>query len=882
MTLELRQYQKRSLESLGSYFDEATELGAKRAFVVQTDRPYRSVPQLSDLPYVCLRVPTGGGKTIMAAHAVGMATNKWVHRDRVVCLWLVPSNAIRQQTLLRLKRLGDPYRDALQSGFNGHVSVVDLSEALYVQRSTLDAETVVIVATLAALRITDTEGRKIYEAAGALAGHFDALSPELRGLLECREDGTPIESLANVLRLRRPVVIMDEAHNARTQLAFDSLARFSPSCIVEFTATPATKHDPESGSFASNVLTHVSAAELKAEEMIKLPVKLWTDHSWTETVTNALAKQRELEEVAVAEQALTGERIRPIVLFQAQTRREGERAITAEVLKQALVDDHRVPQQNIAIETGTTRELEDVDLSDPGCPIRYVITVQALREGWDCPTAYILCSIGEQASPRAVEQLLGRVLRLPQARRKRHEALNVAYAYVVSGTFASAAGGLRDALVEAGFEKLETATMVEDGSESASSLFSASPSNPVAGTIGELPNEDLFASLALEVRTAILLDGATHTLQLTAPLSVESAEQLATCYTMEVSRAYVRELARESRGEDSGVGPIRPYSSLATDRMLTIPLLAVRTPDGELELFEESQFLDTPWRVADCDSDLTDMDFSLNVRGGQSGALDITAAGRLEISFQDTVANQLSLLEGEPGWTVASLAVWLDAHIPHSDLPQSDVRLFIHKSLESLAERGGVTVLQLAREKYRLRKSLESKIASYRVAQRRVSYQRALFEGGAGTIEVSEALSQSINNPSLYSPNWLYEGPFRFQRHLFRIIGELPESGEEHDCAIHLDQNNRVEYWLRNISNRPDQSFWLQTATDRFYPDFVGRLKDGRVFAVEYKGEHLWTNDDSREKRAVGNLWAAASGGRCIFVMPKGRNFGEIEVAFQD
>ena len=550
-------------------------------------------------------------------------------------------------------------------------------------------------------------------------------------------------------------------------------------------------------------------------------------------------------------------------------------------MKQALIDDHHVPAQNIAIETGTTRELEGVDLSDPGCPIRYVITVQALREGWDCPTAYILCSIGEQASARAVEQLLGRVLRMPQARRKRHEALNVAYAYVVSNNFASAAGGLRDALVEAGFEKLETATMVEDGSASQSFLFSATPSNPVAGAIGELPNEALFASLASEVRTAIHVDGTTHTLQLTSPFSVESAEQLAACYTMEVSRAFVRELARESRGQGSGVGLTTSYSSVSTERTLTIPLLAVRTPDGDLELFEESQFLDTPWRVADCDSDLTDVDFSLHVGGGQSGSLDITAAGRLEISFQDTVANQLSLLEGEPGWTIASLAVWLDAHIPHPDLPQSDVRLFIHKSLESLAERGGVTVLQLAREKYRLRKAIESKIASYRAGQRRASYQRALFEGGAGTIEVSEALSQNIDDPSRYSPNWLYEGPFRFHKHLFRIIGELPDSGEEHDCAIHIDQDNRVEYWLRNIANRADESFWLQTATDRFYPDFVGRLTDGRIFAVEYKGEHLWTNDDSREKRAVGDLWAAASGGRCIFVMPKGRNFGELDLAFQ-
>src|SRR5690606_3910046 len=128
--------------------------------------------------------------------------------------------------------------------------------------------------------------------------------------------GRPIESLANVLRLRRPVIIMDEAHTARTRLAFDTLARFAPACILEFTATPETRHAPEAGHFASNVLAHVSAAELKAEDMVKLPLRLWTRPAWSDAVTDAIAKQRELELEAAREEQLSGERIRPIVLFQ--------------------------------------------------------------------------------------------------------------------------------------------------------------------------------------------------------------------------------------------------------------------------------------------------------------------------------------------------------------------------------------------------------------------------------------------------------------------------------------------------------------------------------------------------------------------------------------
>ncbi|MDQ3226743.1 MAG: DEAD/DEAH box helicase family protein, partial [Chloroflexota bacterium] len=549
MAFRLRGYQERSLETLGDYLSTAASQGRegpKIAFISMTDRPYKMVPRLEQMPYVCIRIPTGGGKTIMAAHTVGIAAEKWLQRDRVVCLWLVPSTAILNQTLRHLRTPGDPYRDALLSRFDGPVTVMDLSEALYVQRAVLDGETVVIVATLAALRIADTQGRKIYEPAGALEHHFDANVPDLMGGLD-RKDGRPVPSLANVLYLRHPIVIVDEAHNARTQLSFETLTRFAPSCIVEFTATPSTRHAPEAGFFASNVLAHVSAAELKAEEMIKLPVRLRTRADWSDAVTDALAKQRELEAVAHIEARSTAEYIRPIVLFQAQPRRADGNSITAPVLKQALIDDHRVPAGQIAIETGDTRELEDVDLSDPACPIRFVITVQALREGWDCPSAYVLCSITEQASPRAVEQILGRVLRLPNAKRKQEAALNDAYAYVVSSSFSAAAKSLRDALVEAGFERLETAAMVQPLPDSQPSLFYPTRQSPISARVAERPRAAKLASLPTGIRDDVSFDESTMTLAVSAPMTPEAEEHLVECFTAPAVRAAVRRLSRESR-----------------------------------------------------------------------------------------------------------------------------------------------------------------------------------------------------------------------------------------------------------------------------------------------------------------------------------------------
>src|SRR5687768_15579411 len=146
--LEPRDYQKRSLEALEAYLRLCTAHGAKTAFVIQTERPYKSVPQLPALPYVCLRVPTGGGKTLMACHALGVAARDYLQSERAVCLWLVPSNAIRQQTLAALKDRRHPYRQAVEQRFSGQVTVLDLAEALYVQRGTLAGETTVIVSTL--------------------------------------------------------------------------------------------------------------------------------------------------------------------------------------------------------------------------------------------------------------------------------------------------------------------------------------------------------------------------------------------------------------------------------------------------------------------------------------------------------------------------------------------------------------------------------------------------------------------------------------------------------------------------------------------------------------------------------------------------------------
>jgi len=868
---QLRDYQERSLDVLEQYLSAVAKHGAQRAFVLTTNRPYQPAPSLPGLPYVCLRVPTGGGKTIMAAYAVGIAARAYLHTDRPTCLWLVPSNAIREQTLKALRDRGHPYRQALDARFAGDVRIMDLAEALYVQRATLEGDTTIIVSTLQALRRDDTEGLKVYEPAGALQHHFTGLAPELEAQLERREDGTLPYSLCNVLRLRRPLLLVDEAHNARTPLSFDTLARFSPSCIIEFTATPQTRHNPDRGDFASNVLHHVSAAELKAADMVKLPIKLQTHADWKEVIGAALAARRELEDAARAEELQTGEYIRPLVLFQAQARSQTRQTLTVDVVRQSLIADFKIPADEIAVATGQTRELDDVDLFDRRCKLRYIITVQALKEGWDCSFAYVLCSVADIQSSRAVEQLLGRVLRLPRASRKQQPELNHAYAFAASPQFVQAAQSLRDTLVDSlGFQRMEatdfvrpveTAPLWEPGT-----LFSQ-PS--VMVSTGLDPQ-----ALPQATRDTVRYEPATgQLLALRALTNHDQAALRSWCPTV-ADQLSVDRLADRSRGRtvlaDADAGQREPFR---------VPLLAIRV-GAQLELFEADHFLAAEWNLAQCDAGLSEAEFPSQRVAGAAGEIDVSVTGQVAMTrFVAQVQQQLQLLDVEPGWTVAALANWLDRQIPHHDITQPVSSLFMHNVITGLLESRGLTAQQLARHKFRLAKAVEAKIAAHRQDHAKRAFQTILFEGGA-PIEVSPDLCFAYGEER-YAPNWYYEGGFRFQKHYFRTIGELQSDGEEHDCAAFIDSLPLVKHWVRNLERRQDGSFWLQTSTDKFYPDFVAQLKDGRILVVEYKGADRWSNDDSREKRAVGELWADRSSGKCIFVMPKGPDSQAITAAIQ-
>jgi len=874
-----KDYQNKTLDSLARYLRRCRETAdPARSFTEITAElwgaahPYHHIEGLpegeafpADMPFVCLRVPTGGGKTVIAARAVKVVRDTLLDTEHPLALWLVPSDAIRSQTLTAMRDRDHPLRQVLDEEL-GAVEILDGDDALQVSPATLTGAATIIVATIQAFRVEKTEGRKVYANNGALMDHFSHIPRETKARFPA---GFP-HSLANVLRLRRPLVIVDEAHNARSPLSMTVLERFRPRAIVEFTATPEQDKNP------SNVLHSVSAAELKAEHMVKLPIVLEAQTGFREIVASAIAMRGELENEAVAERAETGEYIRPILLLQAEPRdQERPDALTVDVVEKALREEYHIPEAQIVVATGERRGLEGINLNEESCAVRYVITQSALKEGWDCPFAYVLCSVAPLRSATAVEQLLGRVLRMPQARRKTRPALNRAYAYVRSPHFFAAAEALRDQLIQnAGFDRKE-----------AREFFI--PRAPAQGELPVAGRDDVRRLVRVALPEPLVMEGLTEaarklvassedgarTITLTGAPTKATIEALVAQATSEESREILRgALAELAAHERVMLAPAERGERFEVPQMML-------ELDGVLVRPDEAEWLEAGWRLPlpPGEGDAPALD---SVASNETVGLVDVEDGKVVTRQMPELARELKLIEVRENWTQVRLVAWLDRNIPHDDIDPQEACAYLDGVVTALHNTHALG--RLVRERFELRRRIETRIAELRRTARRREYQRVLFNeaepGSAGQrvrVKVGEGHVFTYD-PDTYPCREVCTRSREFRKHFYENVGELAETGAEFACARFLDELPEVKWWVRNLERQPIHSFWLQTSTDRFYPDFVCQLTDGRVLVVEYKGGDRSTNDDSKEKKRLGELWAERSGGLVVFTMPVDGDYAEI------
>ena len=434
--LELLQEYKNTAKAFKHYWED--KMGVYNPLEGKGMEPYKN--NIPKAVHLTVKVPTAGGKTFIAVNALQTIFSYYGARESKAVVWLVPWTNLLDQTLDNLRNPDHPYRKKLNTLFNHRVEVYekkDLLQGSNFTPTTVKEQLTIIVMSFASLRARKKEDRKVFQENGQLAAFASQYKSDTHLLEEIDET-----ALINVIRSLNPVLVVDESHNAESDLSIEMLKNLNPSFLLDLTATPKKN---------SNIISMVPAIRLKEEHMVKLPVIVYNHHDKNEVINSALHLQNKLERLAQVQEKKGGKYIRPIVLFQAQPKTKNDNT-TFEKLKEQLLK-LKIPEEQIKIKTANVNELKGIDLMDKNCPVRYIITINALKEGWDCPFAYILATLANKSSAVDVEQILGRVLRQPYVMKHSASMLNSSFVLTASSKFNDTLKNIVKGLQSSGFSE---------------------------------------------------------------------------------------------------------------------------------------------------------------------------------------------------------------------------------------------------------------------------------------------------------------------------------------------------------------------------------------------------------------------------------------------
>ena len=459
---DVRNYPKSAWQQLADSGGVADTAGA---YMSRTDDAGRSIP------HICFKVPTGGGKTLLAAATLGR-----LHRQTGLTLWITPTRAIYEQTKAALRNREHPYRQMLERASGGRVKMLEKDD-LFTRADVANYLCVMLLMLPAANRRVGREFLRMFRDSGRYPTLFpdsdDALGDATllndHPDLERVSDNGPVKrSLFNVIKMLRPVVVLDEAHKAygatrreSNEEFVRSVNRLDPSLVIELSATP--------NQGISNLLVDITGVELKNEEMIKLPVNVHSlpKADWQHTLGKAHDELEKLDAEAQSLQQSDGRYIRPIAVVRVERtgrdQRDGER-VHAEDVREYLIQNMGVSADAVKVKSSELDELSGVDLLSEFSPVRWIITKAALMEGWDCPFAYVLVILDNTSAQRAITQLVGRVMRQPYARRTNREALDQCYVYCWNTEVGVAVQYVKNGLEHEGLKGLGDA-VISDSAE---------------------------------------------------------------------------------------------------------------------------------------------------------------------------------------------------------------------------------------------------------------------------------------------------------------------------------------------------------------------------------------------------------------------------------
>ena len=858
--MELKSYQQRVIESLEEYLEYVQEHKnvsvAFNQFWEDKIGPYNPLDKTGMQPYknnipnaahVCIKVPTAGGKTFIAVNALHSIFSAYDNSKTKAVIWLVPWSNLLQQTVDALSNPEHPYRQKLNSLFNHKVEIYqkeDLLQGSNFNPTVVKEQLNIFVMSFASLRARKKEDRKVYQENGQLES-FVSQYANRDHLLEDIDD----TALINVIRSLNPVLVVDESHNAESVLSVDMLKNLNPSFILDLTATPKEN---------SNIVSLVPAIELKKESMVKLPVIVYNNHDKTEVINNALHLQRKLENLAIKQEAEGGKYIRPIVLFQAQPKTKNDNT-TFEKLKEQLLS-LGIPEEQIKIKTANIDELKGVDLMSKDCEVRYIITINALKEGWDCPFAYILASLADKSSAVDVEQILGRVLRQPYVHRHKAFQLNLSYVLTASAKFNDTLQNIVKGLQASGFSdkdyRKKDMMSEEEKEESVtdpveSFLFPEQESNEDEDLIDksrvsfnpEENPEDEVQHQETSVIAEIEKMAEEESKQLEKQIEEQESQPIDENIFQEmgdkVKRYHVKEANREVI---EGINfpqfflQVSPSDIFGTDE----ELLNRESLLKDFKLSDE----DTKIDFDQISSDLYKVDLSETVK-------DNYTPNWVKIEdnmVKDPIAEYILAKPKES--QISDVTHQIMQIIGNMyPIPDQQIKLYVGRILD------GLNVEQM-RDILVRKWSYTDKIKA-KIRQLSDSYAETQFMDMIKSKRIMAKENWKLSKEIVPGKEGASIGNSLYER-------EGSMNNFEEKVIMEIGTSSNILFWHRNLER--GKGFYINGFKANHYPDFILQTKSGKTILIETKGDHL-DGTDSEAKCRLGNEWERQAGHNFSYFM---------------
>lgn len=851
--MELKTYQKKVIADLTRYLELLNKTGnyiaAFRCFWDEQSAPSLGLYQdvIPGVPNLCFKIPTGGGKTFVGCNSIRPIFDALPATKTKTVVWLVPSDAILTQTTKALKDTSHPYRQKIDVDFGGRVEVYTKQELLSGQNfspTSITEQLSIMVLSYDSFRGRGKEGLKAYQENSNLAEFARVL-----GKSDNPIDKADETALFQIINQLNPLVIVDESHHARSDLSLEMLENFNPCFVLDMTATPKKE---------SNILSYVDAVQLKSENMVKLPVIVYNRNDQKEVLIDAIDLRNRLEDLAIIEQEKTDHYIRPVVLFQAEPKGK-ENATTFERIKEILVKAG-IPTEQIAIRTSDINEIKSTDLMSMDCPVRYIITVNALKEGWDCPFAYILASLANKTSQIEVEQIVGRILRLPYTTPHKQKALNQSYVLTSSNDFNTTVQHIIKGLNNAGFSE-------KDYRLSDPALLT--PQNQPSVQLGI--NDQLLSADATVTQSANGIDiditYVSNELQRRrenvasaegtpkVDIMIKEAEQAGQAYDAVINQAdndpYTEKMSWEVREKVTTFATKAEFHDEIAN--LQIPQFFQSIPDtlftdGSYVLLDDNQLAeDFTLKDKDCSIDFaltSDEIRKIDVRRDEQGLPKVFKMNSTEQHYfkeyfnnlpadsrvrvcKDIIFRQLNRINGV---SASELKAYIDRIVGNMDKDQLTV---MERTSHAYAKKIQDKVIYLLKE--HCKKTFYEWLQTDRIM---------CMPSFHLPTNIHPTTSTNIYGKSLYQAE---DGN----------INSL-----ENDLIVELTALQNVRWWHRNIVRH---GFCINGFINH-YPDIIIKTEKGKIICAETKGEYL-KNEDTRDKIDLGIAWSHHAGSQFKYYM---------------